>query len=496
LPFTVFVPAAAVVLALMLVAGRYGFHRDELYFIEGGHHPAWAQPDNPMLVPLLAAGWHDLVDGRLWAFRLLPALAAGAFVLIGALVAREIGGERRHQLAAAVATALSSLVLAAGHLFSTLTFDMVVSATALWLLIAALRTDRWAAWLLLGLTAGVAMEIKIMAVLVIGSCLLGMVILGPRRPFGRPRLWTAVLITAVLAAPNLVWQAAHGWPMIQIARSIAGGGSASSADRASVIPLQLLMIGPVVCLVLIAGVIWSLGRRSPVRWLGLGYLIFLVFVLVSGGKPYYPAAFFPPLLAAGAVAVSDRILQRRRLRVVAAILLTCSAIITPLLTLPIAPVGSPLFRIAAGVNADSAETVGWDRYLRTIQRVAATVPAADRSRTVIITRNYGEAGMLSRAERQQRAGTRTPSGSQLPPVYSGHNGYAAWGPPPSRTSTVIMVGEADPGRLQTWFSRCRVAATLVSPPGVDNEEDGAPVRICTGPRVPWDRLWPQLTHLS
>ncbi len=57
--------AGVVVILLMAFAGRYGFHRDELYFIEGGHHPAWAQPDNPMLVPLLAAGWHDLTGGSL-----------------------------------------------------------------------------------------------------------------------------------------------------------------------------------------------------------------------------------------------------------------------------------------------------------------------------------------------------------------------------------------------------------------------------------------------
>src|SRR6478609_1797849 len=60
--------AGVVVLALLLVAGRYGFHGDEFYFVVTGRHLQVAAPDNPMLVPYLAAGWYGLVGGNLWAF--------------------------------------------------------------------------------------------------------------------------------------------------------------------------------------------------------------------------------------------------------------------------------------------------------------------------------------------------------------------------------------------------------------------------------------------
>ena len=55
--------AGVVVLALLLVAGRYGFHGDEFYFVVTGRHLQVAAPDNPMLVPYLAAGWYA-VGGR------------------------------------------------------------------------------------------------------------------------------------------------------------------------------------------------------------------------------------------------------------------------------------------------------------------------------------------------------------------------------------------------------------------------------------------------
>src|SRR6185312_8499331 len=151
--------AGVVVLALLLVAGRYGFHGDEFYFVVTGRHLQVAAPDNPMLVPYLAAGWYGLVGGHLWAFRVLPALASGAYVLLGGLIAREFGAPPRHQLAAAVAVAMSALTLAVGHLFETTTFDMLTTAAAVWLLVRAMRCEpqRWIPWILAGVSTGVAM---------------------------------------------------------------------------------------------------------------------------------------------------------------------------------------------------------------------------------------------------------------------------------------------------------------------------------------------------
>jgi hypothetical protein len=78
----VLVIAGLVVVALVLVAGGYGFLGDEFYFVVTGRHLQAAAPDNPMLVPYLAAGWYALVGGHLWAFRILPALAAGLYVVL------------------------------------------------------------------------------------------------------------------------------------------------------------------------------------------------------------------------------------------------------------------------------------------------------------------------------------------------------------------------------------------------------------------------------
>jgi hypothetical protein len=325
------------------------------------------------------------------------------------------------------------------------------------------------------------------------SCLRAMLVMGPRAPLAKPGPWVAGTIAAVLAAPNLVWQGLHGWPMLAIARNIAAGGSASSTSRLGVVYFQPLLVGPFVTVVLVAGLVALLRRPAlrPYAWIAGGYFVLLVLVVASGGKPYYLAGFYPAVLAAGAAPILDWAMKSRRREQVAAGLLTISCVVTAFLVLPLAPVGSPIYQIAAAANPDAGETVGWDGYIATVRDIAATLPPGQRGSAIILAANYGEAGALTRARRRSAA-----DAAVLPPVYSGHNAFAEWGPPPESATTAIVVGEFDPQQLQSWFSQCQQVAHLTSPPGVDNEEDGAPIQICTGRQRPWAELWPAVRRLA
>jgi len=472
---------------LVLVGGRYGFHRDELYFIEAGHHPAFGQPDQPVLIPLLATAWHTLVGGHLWAFRILPALAAALTTLVASLTCRELGGNRRHQVTAAILTALTSIVPGTGHLFSTTTFDLLGTATTLWLLIRAVQRPDLSPWLLVGVAAGLTSEVKVLVLTVLACCAIGLLVAGPRRPLLAPGPWLAAAITGALAAPFLLWQAAHGWPMRDIAAHIAAGGSTSSADRASVIPLSFLMIGPLLSVVFVVGAVHLWGRPQ-LRWLTIAYAVFLVFVVVSGGKAYYPAGFFPAFLAAGAIPTVDWLDARGRTRLAAAVL-AVGAIPTALFSLPLARPGSAVFTVATAVNPDGAETVGWPAYIETIREVSRALP--DRGRAIVLAANYGEAGMITLARRESDADT-----ALLPPAYSGHNGFGEWGPPPPGATTAIVIGTWPDAELDATFAKCTAVTRLETPDGVDNDEDGAPVQVCRGLVRTWGQMWPDLRRLG
>src|SRR4029453_13698410 len=89
--------AAAVVLLLLAVAGRYGYHRDELYFLACGRRLAWGFVDQPPMTPALARLSDGLFPGSLVGLRIWSAMTAGALVVLAGLTARELGAGRRGQ---------------------------------------------------------------------------------------------------------------------------------------------------------------------------------------------------------------------------------------------------------------------------------------------------------------------------------------------------------------------------------------------------------------
>ncbi|GAA0400493.1 hypothetical protein GCM10009530_60410 [Microbispora corallina] len=119
---------AGLVLTLLLtLSAAYGLHGDEMYYVVAGRHPAFGYVDQPPLTPLLSAASVGLLGVSPTAVRVLPALETTlvvVLVVLVALIARDLGGSRRAQILAAVTAAVSGY-LAAGHLDTTTTADLL-----------------------------------------------------------------------------------------------------------------------------------------------------------------------------------------------------------------------------------------------------------------------------------------------------------------------------------------------------------------------------------
>ena len=78
----------------MLFAGRYGYFRDELYYIAASDHLAFGYVDFAPLIAWLTRAFRFVFGDSLHAIRLLPALGFAINVALTGYIARELGGKR------------------------------------------------------------------------------------------------------------------------------------------------------------------------------------------------------------------------------------------------------------------------------------------------------------------------------------------------------------------------------------------------------------------
>lgn len=460
-------PVLAIVLAKtavqLSVAGRYGWHRDELYYRSAGEHLALGYVDFPPVVPLLVRLAAGLFGDSLVGLRSLAALAGAAVVVLTALLARELGGGRRAQVVAAVAAAASPLLLGGNSMFQTVSFDHLTWAGVLVLVVRLLRTGDVRLWPAIGVAAGVGLMTKYTVAVLLVGLVAGLAATTRGRELLRtPGPWVAAALAGAILAPNLWWQARHGWPSVEFFR----GQNAGVREETSV----LVFTGELVLLAGLPGLVLAIAglRRlaADVRWRPLGWAAALVVVafLVLGGKSYYAGPALPLLFAAGACSIE---LAGRRVQRATPWAVVAFAVVGSPAILPVLPVAAMVDLGLAEAREDYAEELGWPELAATVAGAYRDLSPGEQASTAIVAWNYGEAGAL---------GLHGPA-LGLPEVVSGHLSHRYWAPAEPSATTLLVVG-FDPMASGIACRSVEVVATLDNDAGADNEERGRPVSVC------------------
>jgi hypothetical protein len=483
---------AAVAFAVELaVSARYGYHRDELYFLAAGQHPAFGYVDQPPLTPLLARLTAAVSGNSLIALRLVPALVMAALIGLTAAMSRLLGAGRTGQVLAALAAATCAEFLGAMHLLTTTTPDFLLWGITLLLVIKLLLSQdrRW--WVAIGACAGVASEFKWNIGFLLAGLAAGFALTPARRLAAGRWLVLGAVLAAALAAPDVIWQAAHGWP----AFDVFGGLQQGALDNRAVYWIaQVIYTGVALVPVWIGGLLWTLRGPAgrPFRCLGIAAVFVIVIFFVLGGKPYYPGGIFTFLLAAGSVPLERRLAARPRVLagrlpragVTGTVMAVLGAAALPAL-LPVLPARVLHTVPLQNLNYDLAETIAWPKEVSQVARAYRGLPPAVRARTAILAGNYGEAGAIDRYG----------PADGLPVPYSGANNFWYWGPPPARDTDAIAIN-VDPGLLRREYASVRRIGTFENGLGVSADEEGAPIYLAAGLRSGWGRAWPRFRDFA
>ena len=488
---------AAVAFALQMATnGRYGYFRDELYYLALSHHLAWGYVDLAPMAPLVAYIGRVLFGDSLHALRLLPALALGAEILITGLITRELGGRRFAVLLACLGVLVAPVILANAARFSMNPFEPLFWMGAIYFLLLAINRDRPQFLVWAGVLVGLGLENKHSTAFFLIALLVGLLATSQRCLFRSKWLWIAAGIIVLLALPNLIWQYRHGFPTWVDLSNVKKIHKNIELPPLPFLKEQIMMLQPLNALIWITGLGFLLfhGEGKRYRVLGATYVAFLAIMMALHGKNYYLAPIYPMLFAAGGVFWENLIAAHSRLRWVKAVLprvLIVSGVIAFPLVLPILPpdkivpymqklgVATPRTEthMSSTLPEHFADEFGWPEMVAQVAQIYNAMPADERAKTAILAGNYGSAGAID------FFGPRY----GLPPSISAHQNYYYWGFRQYTGESLIMLNWqlAD---AQYWCNSVEEGPKMADPYTMSWEH--YTVLTCHGLKKPLAEAWP------
>ena len=435
-------------------AARYGYFRDELYYIDCARHLSWGYVDQPPLIAFFT--WLELHIGgsSLYSLRFLPAVAAGLTVWLAARLARALGGGTAGQSLAALSVLIAPGFLLMFHLLTMNAFEPLLCTLAAYLIVRIVQTGNQKLWLWFGLVCGVGILNKYSMLFFGSGAAVGLILTRERRAFLSKWIWLGFAIAMLIWLPNVIWNVHNHWPFLELMRNVRSSGRDVTRSFFPFILDQIVFMHFFTAPVWISGVWWyffgkeSQGERGRHRILGWTYLFLLCFYVFGKGKSYYLWPIYPMLFAAGGVAIEQWTSQRARiLRPIYAVALALGgAILAPMAVPLLSPENFIRYQDALHLAPPEiehqhngplrqqifADMFGWDEAAAETARAYFNLPPDIRARTGIAIGGYGDAGAIDFFGPKYG----------LPPAISGHQTYWFWGPHGYTGESLLLLGHS------------------------------------------------------
>ncbi len=377
---------ATLTVVRLVVAGTTELSPDEAYYWVWSRALALGYLDHPPMVALWIRAGTALAGQGAFGVRLLGPLSAALGSVLLARAGNDLFPERRPGIMAA-ALLNATLLMGAGAVTMTPDTPLLFFWTAaLWTLARLLRTGdgRW--WLMFGAAAGAALDSKYTAFLLGGGVALWLL----ADPVGRtwlrrPWPWAGSAVAALLFAPVLAWNAAHGWASFAKQGGRTGDWQPSGALQhvAELLGGQLGLATPLVFAACAAGV-W-IASRAAVRGHSAaavlsaltlpGALVFVQHALGNRVQANWPAILYPTACIAAA-AYAQRFVRPACLLGFA---------VTAMVYLQ----AEGAFALPRRFDPTLIRLGGWSALARDVARVSAGA-------AFVATDNYGLASVLAR----------------------------------------------------------------------------------------------------
>lgn len=471
----------------LVVNRQYGFHGDELYFLDCGNRPAWGYVDHPPFVPMVAHFATALFGLNLFALRLFPALALGLGCFLTGWLARRLGAGSFGEFLACLCFVAAPMMIRVGAFLNIPCFEVVFWLIAAHVLVTIERHDggRW--WLAVGVLCGVALLNKHTTLFLGTGIAVGLLLTHRRKDLGTPWPWLGGALAFLIFAPNLIWQYRNDWATLDFVQQI---NALAMGSRLEFVLGQVVLMNLASFWVMAAGLLFYFrdleGRKN--RMLGWVFITALLIMLVLRAKVYYLLPAYPILFAGGAVWVEQRWIGawgRVKRGALSVAIGTVGLILLPI----VAPVGSVEWKDAyctrvlgfmvedpVSLTFDFHYQLGRPEELARLKAICDGLTPDEQAFMVILTDEYDTVSAIHWL------------GRDMPLALSGSNSHYLWGPQGATGACVVVLGY-DEALLKTCFSDVRRVGEVPLRGG--DTVEGKPIYVCRKPVAPLDAMWPR-----
>ncbi len=507
----------SIIIHCLFISSDFEFHRDELFYIVLGYHPALGYYDLPPLIAYLSFILNITGLNSLFMIRIICALILAVSAFCCYKITFRLSANIYLGYLAALILMLTPVGLRIGILYQYTSLDFMFWNIIIYLFIMWYETPSLSSDMkymsVLGIISGLALMNKYMVLLLLIGLFLGLLISPKRKMIFRREVLFASLIAFLIVIPNLFWQVYYGFPYLLNAKQIYENQLVNNT-AGQFIKDQLLNYG-------LAGIFWiifivltlSLKRFRRYNFLVIAFVFVISVLLLLKGKSYYSMGLYPVMISMGIVMLY-KILKNNILRisVFSVLFLLIAWLSSALFTAFIPDTASnemPVFfkRIAEerGIETrrwedgkihllpqDYADMLGWKEMGDLTQRSYSQLTEEERRTTVIFAGNYGIASAIEYygrrieeenwiVDKNRIAGEQRIVKIDCPIVSSGSS-FMQWSPETFPMKTAIVVddnNEQTDSTLHAVFNKVEVVGKFDQPQA---RENGLFVYKCSEPK--------------
>ncbi|WP_412469148.1 ArnT family glycosyltransferase [Pedobacter sp. KLB.chiD] len=458
-------------LSIHLIAlNGYGYHADEIYYVELGKEWQWGFPDISPFVTWIAHLSKLFFGSSLIGYRVLPCLFSAATVVMTGYITYFLGGRRLAIAIACSAIICSPAFLATSYLLQPAVFDEFFWTLFSFALIAYHKSRNPSfLWLMaIALAAGVLNKYSI---LLFGfTVLIAWLICGKKATIPRwKELLPPALVFLLILAPHIAWQIEQNFPIFKFTSHVAKMNfNIEFGDYF----LQLFFFHGAAVAVWSAGLIFLMTNRKSktLFFLSIASLMVIAILSVLKGKLYYGLGLFPLLFANGGYCWELMLNQFKTVyKAIFVGMLYVFALFSLPVVIPVFSVANNQFYMSEMVRLTGfsrplryedgsygklpqffADMTDWE-YLTTKVEEASRQPGPSGKAKVILTGDYAIAGAL------KHYGSK-----ELPFVISAKNSFLNQSPKSLDQHTIIYLTKSTELAIQGLAGKVTLIDTIRS----------------------------------